>query len=267
MKFIIIEDESPAARGLEDLIKQVVPDATLLAILTSVEDSIKWFQETKEEPELAFFDIQLKEALSFEIFKKVKVKCPVIFCTAYNQYAIEAFQTNGIDYLLKPIELDDLERSISKYQNLKQSFQELDVALFQKLEKLVDGQYNSGKQRFLVKAGKKFFHVNQDNIAYIYTANKVVHLVTHDNRSFVLDHNLEEMEQQLSTSDFFRINRQYIVSIGSIQSVENDYGAYHINLVPETSDLVNVSKYRLESFKQWMNGLAGDSSWLDEKAK
>lgn len=253
MKFVIVEDELPAARGLSELIQQVVPEAVPLGILSTKEAAILWFKEN-ETPDIAFFDIQLKNELSFEIFQSVSVKCPVIFCTAYNQYAIQAFQSNGIDYLLKPIKLDDVKRSIEKLRNLKDSFQSPDEQLFQKLERLITDKQGPGKQRFLVRAGRKLFHVDQESIAYIYIANKVVHVVTHDNRKFHMDQNLEELEEQLSSRDFFRINRQFIVSIRSVVKVENDYGAYHIHLNPPISDTVTVSKYRLDRFKSWMDG-------------
>ena len=252
MRILIIEDETTAARGLRDLILRLRPEVDICDILSSVNEAVSWFH-SQEKLDLAFFDIQLKDGLSFEIFEQVKVPCPVIFCTAYDQYAVQAFQVNGIDYLLKPIEEKALLRSLSKYESLKATFSLIDLEELRALQKEYLSESNF-KERFLAKAGKKLFHVNRKDIAYIYTANKVVYVVTQAGRKLQLDQNLEQLEQQLSKAEFFRVNRQFIVGIGSIDSVENDYGTHYLNLNPEHEELVSVSKYRLEAFKRWLNG-------------
>lgn len=251
MRILVVEDEVAAARGLTNLIHEIVEDVEIACVTQSVTQTVDWLKSNTVD--LAFFDIQLKDGLSFEIFEKIEVQFPVIFCTAFDQYAIDAFKVNSVDYLLKPIEKEALAKSITKFRNLKVAYGTIDVSFIEELKsKIQSKQY---KQRFLVKAGKKLFHVNRADMAYVFTSDKIVYVISKKGQKFQLDYNLDQLESLLPDNEFFRINRQYIVNIDSITAVENDYGTYFVTLDPKTSDNVSVSRYRLNEFKSWMDDL------------
>lgn len=254
MNVLIIEDEPTAAQRLERLLKNFDAQTNILDQLDSVETSVKWLK-THPAPDLILMDIKLADGMCFEIFKKVDVETPVIFCTAYDNFAINAFKVNSVDYLLKPIDEEALFAGLRKFNKLYQQERDFSQsAEYQKLMTMMTASFRDVKDRFLVKFGRKFLSIPVEKIALFYTANKIVRLVTHDNKEFAIDQTLDELEHCLNPQMFFRANRQEILSIRTIKSVEQDYGTLSVLLnIPVKKEIV-VSRKRVSEFKLWMGG-------------
>ncbi len=255
LNVLIIEDEEPAAKRLKRMLNEVDMDITVLDTLDSVSEAKKWFQ-ANPMPDLIFSDIHLSDGLSFEIFKEVKNLCPIIFITAYNQYAIEAFKVNGIDYLLKPKTKEDLERALNKFNNLRQSNSApaIDIPkLLQNYNQAVQG--TDHKKRFLVRYGEHMKTINIEDTVYFYTEDKVNFICTKDGRRFVIDYNLDALETLLDPKVFFRINRQYIIAIYSITEMFTySKSRVLIKLNPPAKHETIVSTERSADFKSWLGG-------------
>jgi DNA-binding LytR/AlgR family response regulator len=251
LKILILEDEEPAAKRLFKMIKEIEPDVVLLDSLESVTASIKWLQENSL-PDLIFSDIQLSDSISFDIFQAVKPDCPVIFTTAYDQYAIDAFKLNSIDYLLKPIKKDELEAAIGKFKKLKSaSAPAMDIA---KLLESYSNKTQQYKNRFVVRYGEHIKSINTEEIAYFYTEDKVNFITTHEGRRYVTDFNLDQLENLLPPKQFFRINRQYIISFVSIaEMLAYTKGRVLIKLKPASKHETVVSTERSANFKTWLD--------------
>jgi DNA-binding LytR/AlgR family response regulator len=254
MKILLIEDEAPAARRLEKMIKEALPTAEIVAVLDSVSTSIEYLQALPAL-DLIFTDIQLADGLSFEIFEEVSLKCPLIFTTAYDEYALKAFKLNSIDYLLKPIDKKELENSLRKWQNLRTTLPE--NALQQNLAQLLaqlQGEKKEYKSRFLVKVGEKLMSISENEIAYFQAEEKIVFLHTQTGKKYVVDYTLDELEGVLNPQNFFRLNRQFLVHISSIKSINTYFnGKLKIQLVPETSEEVIVSREKSPTLKEWLD--------------
>ncbi len=249
LKILIIEDEEPAARRLYKLIKEAEPEVLLLDTIVSVSTGIDWFKNNAC-PDLVFSDIQLSDGISFHIFKESQVDCPVIFITAYDQYAIEAFKVNSIDYLLKPVKKDDLQAALLKFKKLKPLAPALDL---DKLLMAYTNPSNSHKQRFVVKYGEHLKTILTSEIAYFYTEDKINFLNTTEGRRYAIDFNLDNLETMLDPKLFFRINRQFIISIGSIAEMyAYTKGRVLIKLKPPTKHETIVSTERSAQFKSWL---------------
>jgi two-component system, LytTR family, response regulator LytT len=254
MNVLIIEDEPTAARRLERLIKKFDSTTTILEKLDSVESSVKWLQENPAA-DLILMDIKLADGLCFEIFKKVEVETPVIFCTAYDSFAIKAFNVNSVGYLLKPINEEALHASLDKFNKFHNKATRSPLPeTYQKLLSMMSSSQQEIKDRFLVKFGRRFLSVPVDKIALFYTENKIVRLVTMDNKQYPFDLTLDELERCLDPKLFFRTNRQSILAVHAIQSVVQDYGSFSVQLNLSGHDKVLVSRKRINSFKQWMGG-------------
>ena len=248
MKVVIIEDESLAARRLESMIKVADPAVEILARLESVEDSVTWFRENSS-PDLIFLDIHLEDDLSFAIFDKVEVKAPIIFTTAFDEYAIRAFKFKSIDYLLKPIVQEELTASIEKYKTWNASDSNIDLSA---LYKLIQNRETSYRERFSVSFGQKIksFHIN--DIAYFYSKEGNTFAVLNDQHSYPIDYSLDALTAELKPGDFFRINRQYIIKHSSIKQVLV-YPKSHLKLeiTPKPADDIFVSIDKVTAFKRW----------------
>lgn len=251
MKAIIIEDEKPAAERLKNLIEASEFDITVLTILDSIRSSVQWFNKS-EKPDLVFLDIHLADGSSFEIFKSVDINVPIIFTTAYDEYALKAFEQNCIDYLLKPINREKLNKSLAKMnQWMTMGSQKLVQLLEQSLKN--DQSHKTYKERFLVKGKGKFISIKSNQIAYFQSINKIVLLVTHENRSFPVDHTLEELEGLLDPNNFFRLNRSVLANLHAIGNIESYFnGKLIVWLRPELKDKVVVSRDKAKMFKVWM---------------
>ena len=253
MNVVIIEDEYPAAERLEKLLQRTEEDIDVVATLDSVEEAVRWLQH-HSSPDLILSDIQLSDGLSFEIYEQVLVQSPIIFTTSYDEYAIRAFKLKSIDYLLKPIKYEELVQAIEKYRNFRSDFSSNDQAT--RLEQLLDNLSSTSrsyKKRFLVKKGERLIPISEEEIAYFYTENELVYLITKVAKKFVVDHTLEQLEVLLDPTKFFRINRQYILNISVIQQIHTYFSSrLKLQLHPSPSDEVFVSKGKVKDFKEWM---------------
>lgn len=250
MKVIIIEDEKPSARRLQRQLKVLNIEAETM--LHSVEESIEWFQNNPH-PDLIFLDIQLSDGLSFEIFETVEIKSAVIFTTAYDEYALQAFKLNSIDYLLKPIDDDDLEVAVKKYQ--ERAPQKQGVTLdFDDIKKLlvnpIDRVY---KKRFSIKVGQHLKLINIDDIECFYSENKGTYAHTKEGRNYLLDSTLDQLEDELEPQTFFRINRKFFVNINAIRDmVSYTNSRLQIKLQSYNEQDVIVARERVKDFKNWL---------------
>jgi len=251
MTILIIEDEEPAFRRLQKMLKELEPDHTLLDQIVSVSSAVKWFKEN-DAPDLIISDIQLSDGISFEIFKQVDIKCPVIFTTAYDQYAIEAFKVNSIDYLLKPVKKEELETAVKKFKTLTPAT----VPPAIDINKLLQSLQPAGteyKKRFVVRYGEHIKTIDIEEVVYFYTEDKATFLCTKDARRFVVDFNLDTLDSILDPKVFFRINRQYIISIHSIAEMfAYSKSRVLIKLNPPAKHETIVSTERSADFKLWL---------------
>jgi DNA-binding LytR/AlgR family response regulator len=250
MKAIIIEDEKLAAERLEELINEADPSIEINAKIASVENAVKYLKQNK--PDLIFLDIQLEDGLSFSIFDKVEVDIPIIFTTAYDQYAVKAFKLNSIDYLLKPVKKAELIESLNKYKNIKTSF----LMDFEEIIKSIQNKEINYKKRFLIQYGQKIKKVEIDDAAYFYAMEKNVFLTTFQNNIYPIDYTLDSLQEIIDPLKFFRINRKMIISFSSIKNmIPYSRSRIKIDLTPpepkEIEALVSVE--RSSAFKKWLD--------------
>jgi len=244
MNVIIIEDELPARAKLISMLQAIDLSIRVVAELGSVKESLEWLSN-HIEPELAFVDIQLSDDHSFEIFRKHPVKFPVIFTTAYDKYMLESFEFNSIDYLLKPITEEKLKRSLDKIQKLEQHFFQGNVL------RLIQ-QQSPAKGRIVARKGTEFVALNTDEIAYFFTDHKIVFVRDFQGRQMIVDKNLSELESELDSKTFFRINRKLITHQKAIDRFKPDNGKIQIFLKPEMKEEVHVSKETAPEFRRWI---------------
>ncbi len=253
MKIVIIEDEAPALQKLEALLKRYDPEIEIVGKIDSVKSSVDWFQQATIQPDLIFMDIRLTDGLSFDIFSKVTINTPVIFTTAYNEYAIEAFKVNSIAYLLKPFSYDDLYKSMQKLITMRENLAlpEQRIRMEELNELLVNLQKNY-KSRFMVKIGEHIRSVKSEDIILFFADGRVVYILTTSGRQYIIDHKMEELQEVLDPEIFFRLNRTYIVCINAISDVIV-YSNSRLKVVLNKdfeSDLI-VSREKVGEFKKW----------------
>lgn len=249
MNILLIEDEEPAAKRLQKMILEIEPGAIVSDNIVSISSGIKWLND-HPAPDLIISDIQLADGLSFEIFKTAAVQCPVIFTTAYDQYAIEAFRVNSIDYLLKPVKKDELANAVSKYKKLQQNAPAINI---EQLLKAMQPAAQEYKKRFVVRYGEHIKTIGVDEVAYFYTEDKINFLTTKENRRFTIDFNLDTLETMLDPKEFFRINRQYIIGIQSIAEMfAYSKSRVLVKLNPAAKHETVVSTERSADFKLWL---------------
>ncbi|MDW8851950.1 LytTR family DNA-binding domain-containing protein [Flavobacterium sp. MMLR14_040] len=254
MTTLIIEDEKPAARLLQRKLEKL--NIVVETMLHSVEESVNWFSNN-EHPDLIFLDIQLSDGLSFEIFEKVDIKSAIIFTTAYDEYALKAFKLNSIDYLLKPIDEDDLDVAVTKFKmrlpkiesetkNLQLDFEQIRQMLSNPFEK-------SFKKRFTVKIGQHLKVITTDEIECFFSENKGTYIHTFDNRNYLIDSTLEILEQDLDMKNFFRVSRKFIVPLPAIKEIQV-YTNSRLKVILPTykEDEVIVSREKVQDFKTWL---------------
>jgi len=251
MKVIIIEDEKPAARRLDRMVKEI--GLNPVAMLHSVEESINWFHNN-EHPDLIFLDIQLSDGLSFEIFEEVTVKSAIIFTTAYDEYALKAFKLNSIDYLLKPIDGDELEIAIDKFKELQEVNEQNVVFDINEIKNLIAPKKQKFKNRFTVKIGQHIKMIATESIECFFSENKATHIHTNENRDYLIDDSLEQLEDKLNPEIFYRVSRKYFVNINTIKDIIA-YSNSRLKLVLNTyndADII-VSRERVKDFKNWLD--------------
>lgn len=250
MNVIVIEDEKPSARRLSRLLEEL--DVEVSVMLHSVEESIHWFQDN-EHPDLIFLDIQLSDGLSFEIFEQVEVKSAIIFTTAYDEYALQAFKLNSIDYLLKPIDDEELESAVKKYRNLKPQAQKLALDFDDIKKLLVNPVEREHKKRFTVKVGQHLKIINADEVECFYSENKGTYAATSDGRNYLLDTTLENLETELNPKIFFRVSRKFYVNINHIKDIISYTNSrLQIKLNHFSEQEIIVSRERVRDFKLWL---------------
>jgi two-component system, LytTR family, response regulator len=256
LNVLIVEDETPAAEKLERYLQRYSPNIRVKAVRDSVEDAVTWLKENQSTIDLIFMDIQLRDSLSFNIFKEVKVQKPVIFVTAYNDYALDAFKVNGIDYLLKPVTFDDLSNSLQKFENLREQMVPTE-AKSEKIKSLAESNANKTyKERFMVKVGDHIRSVTIDQVLFFFADGRDVYMVTTQLRKFIIDFTLESLEEVLNPKIFFRVNRSYIIHIPFIQDVMvYSNSRLKISTQPAWDKEIIVSREKVNEFKDWFDGL------------
>jgi len=255
MKVLIVEDEPFAQQELKRLLAATQNDITVLDCIDSVEDTILWLR-SNPLPDLIFLDIQLSDGLSFEIFRQENILCPVIFTTAFDEYAIQAFKVNSIDYLLKPVKQADLSAALDKFDNIRESYQTqnkpaFDISLLEQLLNPVKKEY---KSRFIARLGDQIKHIDLEDVAWFNAEDNVVFLVTKTNNRFIIDYTLDQVSMQLDPSVFFRLNRGYVSAIKSIGKVSRYFnGRLLVELIPAAASQVFVSRAKAQEFIEWLD--------------
>lgn len=254
MTTLIIEDEKPAARLLQRKLEKL--NIAVETMLHSVEESVNWFSNN-EHPDLIFLDIQLSDGLSFEIFEKVDIKSAIIFTTAYDEYALKAFKLNSIDYLLKPIDEDDLDVAVAKFKmrlpKIESETKNLQLD-FEQIRQMLSNPFGkSFKKRFTVKIGQHLKVITTDEIECFFSENKGTYIHTFDNRNYLIDSTLEILEQDLDMKNFFRVSRKFIVPLPAIKEIQVYTNSRLKVILPSyKDDEVIVSREKVQDFKTWL---------------
>ncbi|MDL5514438.1 LytTR family DNA-binding domain-containing protein [Arenibacter sp. M-2] len=252
MKIVIVEDELAASENLAYMLKNLQDKLEILAVLDSVKTAIDYFTKN-QEADLVFMDIHLADGLSFEIFDAVKIDAPIIFTTAYDQYALQAFKLNSIDYLLKPIDEDELEVSLEQFKGQLKG-KGLITNQVEGLLSLLKDQKKTYKSMYLVHYRDELIPLKTDKIAYLFIENGIVKAVTKDRRTHTIDQKLEDIENDLDPSNFYRLNRQFIAQRDAIAGIKQYFnGKLIIGVIPPHTEQVIVSKAKASEFKNWMN--------------
>lgn len=253
MKIVIIEDEPHAAQRLQSLATELIPNVEVVAKMDTVKKSIQWLK-SNEKPDLIFMDIQLADGLSFQIFEHYAISSPVIFTTAYDEYALKAFKVNSIDYILKPVDKTELQAALNKLKNLAGNVAPSQKDVLSNIGQAVEMLLKKYKARFVVKVGEHLRTIEVSSIRFFYSQDKTTFCVTDDNRNHILDYTLEQLEQMLDPSEFFKINRKYLVRSAAIQDIIS-YTNSRLRLVLKGSpdnDII-VARERVQEFKTWLD--------------
>ncbi|MEZ4721397.1 MAG: LytTR family DNA-binding domain-containing protein [Flavobacteriales bacterium] len=249
MKLLIIEDEIPASTRLKKMIAAIDPGIQVLDVIDSVEDGMAWFRNF-EAPDLVVTDIQLADGLSFEIFESNPVSVPLIFTTAFDNYAIKAFKVNGIDYLLKPIDQQELHRAINK---ARRAFRTPEFDLQALAAMIQNGAQRQFKERFMIKVGDQLRFVKTTDIAYFFSEDGYTHIVAASGEKHLIDFSLDQVEQMVNDEQFFRINRGTMVCIDQIAKVSNHFNSrLKLIMSPSKADFI-VSRERVQAFRDWLD--------------
>ena len=252
---LIIEDELPAQRLLKETLAEMNIETHVVDCLPSVRSAIRWFQEN-EHPEIVLLDIQLSDGQSFEIFNNVKVESMIIFTTEYDEFTLQAFKVNSLDYLLKPIEKDELEMAFEKYQNLnRQFFKENNAGVdFNHLASMINREQSYYRKRFLIQANESFFYLPVEEIAFFYSSQGISFAVTFEKREYPVNFSLESLREQMDPNSFFKINRQIIIHIAAIKKIHNYFnGKLKLETKPKHSGDIIIGKDKAASFKRWLD--------------
>jgi len=251
MNIVIIEDEQLTISNLTKTIRKIDPEINIVTCLFSVEDAINWFGKN-QHPDLIFSDIQLGDGLSFDIFKKIEILSPVVFCTAYDKYAIDAFKTNGIDYVLKPFDSESITNALKKYTNLASGFAQQQTQM-KSLISNFDNKPTQQKGSVLVYYKDKIVPVRLDDIALFYIENEITHLITFDQKKYAIDRSLDEMEKT-GGDDFFRANRQYLIQKKAIKEVSQYFGrSLSVHLAFPYKEIIKINKTKVSQFLNWLS--------------
>src|SRR4051794_28969163 len=257
MKIFIVEDEELAVKKLRKTLQLVDESAEIVGEADSIQSAVDWL-ENNPDPDLILMDIELADGQSFEIFNHVEVKSPVIFITSYDEYALKAFKVNSVDYLLKPVQKEDLQAALDKFRQMKKMYTtesepsqiSLDILVKELQQKLHAKDY---RKRFLVKHGQKLVSVEVEEIAYFFSDGRLNFFKTYDNRKFVVDYTMDELEDMLDPERYFRISRSFYVSVNSIDQIHDYFGnRLLLHLKPAVDKESIVSREKVTEFKKWM---------------
>jgi two-component system LytT family response regulator len=252
MNIAIIEDEAPALNRIQKLLAEVAPEAHIVFTADSIESAVALFKK-HTNVELALFDIELADGQSFDILKQTKITCPIIFTTAYDDFALKAFKLNSIDYLLKPIDKEELRQAITKFNALHHAKTNYADKLQGLLESFIP-QSAAYKSRFLIKNGTKLISLSIEDIAYFQAAEKVVYVYTNAGQKYIIDHSLDELNKLLNPQFYFQLNRQFIANVHAIKGIHHYFnGKLKVELTPPITDEVIVSREKAPEFKQWLD--------------
>lgn len=252
MNIIIIEDEFRAAKSLQNIIAELKSESKITGVYDSIETSIEALSNDSK-PDLIFMDIHLADGLSFEIFKQVEITCPVIFCTAFDQYMLDAFKSKGVDYVLKPFSREDIAEALRKVDELKKFFQKNELSELEALLQKITQPQIPSKSSFLVFKNQKYTTISTENIAYFFIHNEITHLMTFDKQQFQLTQTLGQIAEQVSQKQFFRVNRQYIVNFSAIKEMEHYFQRkILVKLTIETPEQLLINKEKSHSFFSWL---------------
>lgn len=250
MQIIIIEDELKAAKSLATMISKLRPGATVAAQLQSIEGAVNYLSRN-ETPDLIFMDIQLSDGLCFEIFKSVKIQCPVVFCTAYGEYTMDAIKANGIDYILKPFSKEALQEAFEKVESFKNFFQQHTQPDLDGLLKKIG--LDEGKKSFLVFKNNKYTTIQTEQIAFIYIKYDSSTIMTFQGQEYAIDQSLDQVQGLLSARQFFRLNRQYLVNFSAVKEVEHYFARkLLVKLTVPTAEKLLIGKEKTSSFLNWL---------------
>lgn len=251
MNVLIIEDEKLNAIRLQKILLEIDSHTEIVATLDTIADSVQWLR-SNPHPNLILMDVRLADGICFEIFTKVEITVPVIFTTAYDEYALRAFKVNSIDYLLKPIDIDELKGSISKFK--QQHTQKISPGTIEEVVAIIKKQNPNYRSRFLIPYRDGYKTIMVPDIAYFYSENKITNIVTRDAKEQALSYTMDELEEQLDPTIFFRANRQYLINIKSLESIHNYFnGKLKLILVPAAPADIHISKEKASQFKKWLD--------------
>lgn len=252
MKLIIIEDEKLAAEKMQRMLHQADPSIEIVGSFESIEESRDWLN-SNPMPDLIVSDIHLTDGLCFDLFAKMETQCPVIFTTAYEKYALQAFEVNSVDYLLKPIQKEKLNQSLEKFKQMRNNFIYNSNA-FAEIKQMLTQTSQEYKSRFLTKVGQKIKSISIEKIAYFFSEDKMTFIVDKENRRLPLNNTLEEIDQMVDPKNFFRVNRKFIVHIDNIQEIQPYFkGRLVIQLDPKVEEQIVISTDRTPLFKAWLD--------------
>ncbi|HWJ25993.1 MAG TPA: LytTR family DNA-binding domain-containing protein [Flavisolibacter sp.] len=257
MKILIVEDEDLAVKKLKKTLFTVDESATVVGEADSIRSTVAWL-ENNPAPDLILMDIELADGQSFEIFNHVQVKSPVIFITSYDEYALKAFKVNSIDYLLKPVQKEDLQLALDKFRSIREIYKPEPVASSISIDLLVKElqqklQTKEYRKRFLVKHGQKLVSVEVDDIAYFFSDGRLNFFKTFDNKKFVVDYTMDEMNEMLDPDKYFRISRSFFISVNSVAQIHDYFGnRLMLHLKPESEKEAIVSREKVTDFKTWL---------------
>ena len=255
MRVLIIEDEKPAQRLIQDILQELKIEIEIIACLDSIKSSVEWLKENRH-PDIVLLDIQLSDGLSFEIFKQIDIESMIIFTTAYDEYAMQAFKVNSLDYLLKPIEKDELESAFEKYSKYNKQFikEKNSLTNFDELASLIKNEKQEYRKRFLIQSNESFFYLPVEQIALFYSMQGITFAVTFEKREYPINLSLESLKEQLNPGIYFKINRQFILNIEAIKKVHTFFqGKLKLETQPSHADDIIVGKDKAAAFKRWID--------------
>jgi DNA-binding LytR/AlgR family response regulator len=252
MEVLIIEDEFQAAERIESLVRELIPDVVVAARIDTVRKAVRYFR-SQPAPDLVLMDIQLADGTSFDIFQQCEVRCPVIFTTAYDEYAVRAFKVNSIDYILKPVDKEEFSRALSKFIHMNRRVPG-DGVVLENMQEAIRMLTRKYKNRFVIKVGEHLRTIETNSILYFFSQDKTTFCCTTDNRNMILDYTLEQLEDMLDPEVYFRINRKFIVSSASIIDIINHSNSRLRLVLKQSADRdVIVARERVLEFKAWLD--------------